>query len=68
MSRHERAISKGRRSPSRFTQADVTRVIRAAQAAKLDIAVIKIEPDGTILVIPGTPSPVQLSGQNPWDA
>jgi hypothetical protein len=46
----------------------VTRVIRAAQSAKLDIAAIRIEPDGTILVIPGTPSPVQLSGLNPWDA
>lgn len=62
------AAAVPRRGPSRFTQAEVTRVIKATQAAKLEIAAIRIEPDGTILVIPGTPSSVSPCEVNPWDA
>lgn len=73
MTRHEKSteiLSAARRprGKSRFTQADVTRVIRAAMAAQLRIAAVRIEPDGTILVIPGTPSLVAVSELNPWDA
>ena len=55
------------RRPPRFTEADVSRAIKAAQKAKLPIACVRIAPDGTILVIPGNPEPVPISTPNPWD-
>lgn len=55
------------RGPSRFTQADVARAIRAAKKEKLEIAAVRIEPDGTILIVPGTSSAVAVSEVNPWD-
>ena len=55
------------RRPARFTEADVSRAIKAAQKAKLPIACIRITPDGEILVIPGNPQPVPISAPNPWD-
>lgn len=57
-----------RRGRSRFTQADVTRAIRGAVAAKLQIACIRIEPDGTILIVPGNPSDAHPPEVNEWDA
>lgn len=64
------SIARGRRprGPSRFTQADLRRVIKAAQAAKLPVAAIRIEPDGSILIIPASPAPVARPETNPWDA
>ena len=55
------------RGPSRFTQADVSRAIRAAKKENVDIACIRIEPDGTILIVPGTPGPVAALEVNTWD-
>lgn len=55
------------RRAGRFRQMDVTRALKAAQKAKLQIAAVRIEPDGTILVIPGTPETVPSSERNPWD-
>ena len=52
----------------RFTKRDVVRVVEAIRAAGLSIASIRIEPDGAILVIPGTPPPVPCSANNPWDS
>jgi hypothetical protein len=49
------------RGPARFREKDVTRAIRGAMRAKIEIAAIKIEPDGSILVIPGTPEAVATS-------
>jgi hypothetical protein len=51
----------------KFTEADVARAIKAAQKANIRIACIRIEPNGTILIIPGTPEPVADSDRNPWD-
>ena len=51
----------------RFTKRDVVRAVEAIRAAGLPIASIRIEPDGAILVIPGTPPPVPCSA-NPWDS
>lgn len=56
------------RGPSRFTQGDVSRAIRAVLREKIEIAAIRIEPDGTILIIPGTPAFVAQAEANPWDA
>jgi hypothetical protein len=56
-----------RRRSVRFKEADVARAIRAAQKAKLPIAGVRIEPDGAILIIPGTPEAMPSSAPNPWD-
>jgi hypothetical protein len=55
------------RGPSRFREADVARAVRAARKANISIAAVRIEPDGSILVIPGTPESVQPSTRNPFD-
>lgn len=60
--------SRRSRGPSRFTQADVARAIRAAKKENLEIAAVRIEPDGTILIVPGAPPAVRSSEPNPWDA
>lgn len=59
---------KRTRGPSRFTQADVSRAVRAVKKEKIQIAAVRIEPDGTILIVPGTPDAVPSSEPNPWDA
>jgi hypothetical protein len=43
----------------------VVKAIKAARKAKLQIAAIRIEPDGTILIVPGTPQRVEAP--NPFD-
>jgi hypothetical protein len=53
------------RGPARFKEGDIVKAIKAARKAKMEIAAVKIEPDGTILIIPGTPDPVVEP--NPWD-
>jgi len=55
------------RRPARFTEADVQRAIKAAQKAKLPLAAVRIQPDGTILIVPGQPESMQPSATNPWD-
>jgi hypothetical protein len=52
----------------RFTKRDLMRAVEAVLAAGLQIASVRIEPDGTILVIPGAPAPVMSSAHNPWDS
>jgi hypothetical protein len=51
----------------RFTKRDLVRAVEAVLSAGLQIASIRIEPDGAILVIPGKPPSVPSSGANPWD-
>ena len=55
------------RGPARFREKDVVRVIKAARKANMPLAGVRIEPDGSILVIPGTPEAVPTSAPNPWD-
>jgi hypothetical protein len=57
--RHRRSV--------RFTKRDLVRAVEAVLSAGLQIASIRIEPDGAILVIPGTPQAVPSSAPNPWD-
>lgn len=59
--------NKRSRGRSRFTQADVTRAIRGAMLATLPIAAVRIEPDGSILIVPGNRQTVASLEANPWD-
>jgi len=52
---------------ARFRQVELARAIKGAQKANLNIAAVRVEPDGTILIIPGTPETVPSSKPNPWD-
>ncbi len=56
----------GRRA-ARFTEADVQRAVKGAQKAKLPISAVRIQPDGTILIVSGPPESVPPSAPNPWD-
>jgi hypothetical protein len=53
------------RAPFRFKQSDVTRAIRAATAAGVEIARIDVDRDGRISVIPKGACPEPQA--NPWD-
>jgi len=65
LKRAERATAS---RAAKFTQADVTRAVKAAQKAKLTIAVVRIEPDGAIVIIQGATQPVAPSASvNEWD-
>jgi hypothetical protein len=59
------------RGPARFKEGDIVKAIKAARKAKVEIAVIEIKPDGSILIIPGTPQtiarPNPFDGPNPLD-
>ena len=57
----------GARRGVKFRQAEVARALKAAQKAKVPIAAVRIEPDGAILLIPGTPKAVPSSAPTPWD-
>ena len=54
-----------RRTP--VTQAEIARAVKALQKAGLPVAAVKFSPDGTVIVIPGTPEAVPSSAPNPWD-
>ena len=54
-------FANGASRAGKFREIDVVRALRAAQKAKLQVGVIRIEPDGTILLIPGTPEAVPSS-------
>lgn len=53
------------RRPCRFTQADVTRALRAAKRVDANLTV-EISQDGKIVVVPTPPQTAKLEG-NPWD-
>jgi len=56
------------RRPLRFTARDLKRAIRAAIAAGLSIGYVRIEPDGSIVILPGRPGAVpSLASPNDWD-
>lgn len=50
---------------ARFAASDVKRAVKAAQKANLPIASVRIEPDGSIVIVQGAPQP--FSTPNPWD-
>jgi hypothetical protein len=64
---NDRPYSRKPRRPSRFTMAEVARVMKAARMASYPVKAIRIEPDGAIVVIPGVPEVMPSSEGNPWD-
>jgi hypothetical protein len=58
------------RRPCKFRQSDLTRALKAARAAGIEIARFEIEKDGKIVVVPG--KPIEAPGnekpeRNEWD-
>ena len=52
-----------------FTQRDVTRAVKAVQAAGLEVGMVRVDPTtGEIVVVPGTPPAVSSYDEpNEWD-
>jgi hypothetical protein len=50
-----------------FRMRDVTRALKGAQAAGVEVARIEIETTGKITIVTGKPEGVQASDGNPWD-
>ena len=56
-------MSRGR---ARFKQGEITRILKAAAKAKVDVRV-EIAPDGKITIAPGKPGALNGDAVNPWD-
>jgi hypothetical protein len=57
------------RGPSSFRQQDVTRALKAAAAAGIDVARFEIDQSGKIVIVAGKPaeSDTDTGGGNEWD-
>jgi hypothetical protein len=55
------------RKASKFTKSEIARAVKAAAAAGLDIASVRVEPDGTIVIIHGAPAIKVVGEVNEWD-
>ncbi len=53
--------------PYRVRQAEVRRVIKAANSAGIEIERIEVGPDGRVSLIPGKPGERGNDASNPWD-
>ena len=42
--------------PSRFTQTDITRAVKAVEKVGLCVSRVRVEPDGSIEIVAGEPS------------
>ena len=59
------------RRPSTFRQTDLTRALRGARAAGVEIARVEIDKDGRIIVVAAMPTDEHSDvgeGRNEWDA
>jgi hypothetical protein len=58
------------RSPATFRQQDLTRALRGAAAAGLNIASVEIDKSGKIVIVPGSASDARCDGRegNEWDS
>jgi hypothetical protein len=52
--------------PARFTSADISRAVRAAEKCGLSVAGYEIEPNGTIRILTGLPQAAN-DRRNPLD-
>jgi hypothetical protein len=50
-----------------FRQTDVTRAIKGARAAGIDVARIEIGNDGKIVILPMQSAPALEAARNEWD-
>ena len=56
------------RKPCTFRQTDVTRAVKAVQAAGIEVGRVEIDKDGKIVVLAGKqPVPDEGRGGNEWD-
>ncbi len=55
------------RAPCNFRQRDLTRAIKGARAAGIDVARIEIEKDGKIVILPAQLAATPETGGNEWD-
>ena len=62
----ESSVAPMTRAPSTFRQQDVTRAIRAAIAAGVDIARIEVAKDGRIIIVTAADSEPKAEA-NEWD-
>lgn len=54
------------RTPATFKQTDVTRAVKAVQAAGLEVSGVETAPDGTIRVLTSKCAPVPTSALEEW--
>lgn len=52
-------------APGRFRQADITRALKAAQAAGIEDVRVEVETDGKIVILAGRLA--KAGAPNPWD-
>jgi hypothetical protein len=57
-------MSRGRQA---FRQSDISRAMKAAQAAGAEVAAIEIDQDGRIKIVIGKPTDEPAARPNPWD-
>lgn len=50
-----------------FRQSDVTKALKAAKAAGVEVARVELEKDGKIIIVAGTPSDRPLSNETESD-
>jgi hypothetical protein len=55
------------RAPCNFRQRDLTRAIKGARAAGIDVARIEIEKDGKIVILSAQLAATPETGGNEWD-
>ena len=56
------------RRVQRFTQAELTRVLKAAKNTGLPLACVRVEPSGAIVLVPHSPGAVTSTSMvNEWD-
>lgn len=54
------------RAPLSFKQSDVTRAVKAVKAAGIDVSGVKVDKQGNIVILTGTPSE-SSDGGGSWD-
>jgi hypothetical protein len=56
------------RGAQTFKQGDVTKALKAASAAGMDVKRVEIDREGKIVIVAGAPeAAVSLAGGNEWD-
>jgi hypothetical protein len=57
------------RRAARFTQRDVARLVRAAEAVGKEVTAIRVEKDGTLVAVVGEPGKAEpVTPSNSWDS